>query len=180
LFKKKLTFGIGILVVLLSVAGAAVNSHHLAWGANITCAGALECNGTTTSDDNNDSVICGRQGNDNLDLRNTSNPQSLDNGVGAGGDDTINGGVGDDFIIGDNYAGFNCDFGNPGADRLIGGPGNDNIFHGNLPLPVDVNTAKLSDGHKDYVDCGPGDDQAVINTSVDGDTAINCETVITG
>jgi hypothetical protein len=180
LFKRKLMFGIGILVVLLSLAGAAIPSQHSAWAANTTCAGAVECNGTTASDDNNDSVICGTQGNDNIDLKNTSNLQSLDNGVGGGGDDTINGGIGDDFIIGDNYAGFNCDLGSAGADRLIGGPGDDNILHGNLPLPVDVNTAKLSDGHKDYIDCGPGDDQAVINTSVDGDTAINCETVITG
>jgi Ca2+-binding RTX toxin-like protein len=161
------------------VVWSAIPSQHSAWGENMTC-GALECNGTTASDDVNDSVICGTQGNDNIDLKNTSNLQSLDNGVGGGGDDTINGGIGDDFIIGDNYAGFNCDLGSAGADRLIGGPGDDNIFHGNLPLPVDVNTAKLSDGHKDYIDCGPGNDQAVINTSVDGDTATNCETVITG
>jgi hypothetical protein len=33
---------------------------------------------------------------------------------------------------------------------------------------------------KDHIDCGSGDDQAVINTIVDGDSAINCEQVTTG
>ena len=36
------------------------------------------------------------------------------------------------------------------------------------------------DGSKDTIDCGSGNDEAWINVSQDGDTAVNCETVHAG
>jgi len=39
----------------------------------------------------------------------------------------------------------------------------------------------VSDGARDKIDCGPGnDDRAFINTSIDGDIAVNCEHVLAG
>ena len=81
----------------------------------------------------------------------------------AQGDDNINGDSGDDTIQG---------FG--GADILKGSSGNDRIFHFTSDL------ATFRDSSKDTIDCGSGNDEAWINTSQDGDTAINCETVHAG
>jgi hypothetical protein len=64
-----------------------------------------------------------------------------------------------------------------GADQLSGGPGNDSIYHDKVTL-FEETTA--SDGAKDLINCGPGHDRAFINTSVDGDVAINCEMVFKG
>ena len=83
--------------------------------------------------------------------------------VPGGGNDNINGDSGDDTI-----QGF------PGADILKGSSGNDKIFHSVSDL------ATFRDSSKDTIDCGSGNDEAWINTSQDGDTAINCETVHAG
>ncbi|MFI5406737.1 MAG: hypothetical protein ACHQ1D_09525 [Nitrososphaerales archaeon] len=65
-----------------------------------------------------------------------------------------------------------------GSDSISGGSGNDRLFHG-LGTPDD-SKAILSDGHKDFIDCGPGEDSVWINTSVDHDVASNCEHVHAG
>ena len=59
-----------------------------------------------------------------------------------------------------------------GADVFIGFPGDDQIYQ----FRQDSNN--IPDGSIDEIDCGPGIDEAWIST-VDGDTAVNCETVHT-
>jgi hypothetical protein len=72
--------------------------------------------------------------------------------VGGAGNDRIDGGPGNDVIIG-----------GPGVDRLIGGPGSDTIL--------------AADGNRDLIDCGVGNDRAV----VDGFDVVgkSCESVQT-
>ena len=65
-----------------------------------------------------------------------------------------------------------------GSDRISGGAGNDRLYHG-LGTPDD-SKAILSDGHKDFIDCGSGEDSVWINTSVDHDVASSCEHVHAG
>jgi Ca2+-binding RTX toxin-like protein len=119
----------------------------------------------------------------------------IDGGDGAdllsGGqaENRINGGEGSDHLLG----GFNSDFisGGNGEDYIDGGSGNDKIIGGayediligfegdDLISSNDENRTK-SDGYKDSVDCGPGDDEAWINVSNDGDLARNCESLHAG
>ena len=88
---------------------------------------------------------------------------------GWAGNDDIDGGPGDDSIAG-----------NEGSDELNGGSGNDEISHRHLDTnsggsPIDSERMK-SDGSKDKIDCGDGTgDEVWLNTSVDGDTQVNCE-----
>ena len=119
------------------------------------------------------------------------NVYSIDGGDGAGGqdDNNISGGEGSDHLLG----GFNSDFisGGNGEDYIDGGSGNDKIIGGayndiligfegdDLISSNDENHTK-SDGYRDSVDCGPGDDEAWINVSNDGDLARNCESLHAG
>ena len=81
---------------------------------------------------------------------------------GLPGDDTITGKAAGDLI-----------FGGLGTDRLIGDDGNDDIRHG-------TGTTE-PDGSRDIIDCGNGNDRAVINVSEDKDIAAsNCEEVVAG
>ncbi len=118
-----------------------------------------------------DNVIVGLAGDDQIDGAGGSN------GIcGGPGNDIINGGDGKDEIAGDGVsAGAICTDGN-GSDQISGGPGNDNIWHGDEVGPLST----PSDGHKDFIDCGPGEDTIFINTSVDHDVASNCEHVHAG
>jgi Subtilase family/RTX calcium-binding nonapeptide repeat (4 copies) len=68
---------------------------------------------------------------------------------GRGGRDRLNG-----------LAGEDCLNGNRGRDRIAGGPGDD--------------TLRARDGKRDYLNCGAGDDTAVVDRR---DRARNCETV---
>jgi hypothetical protein len=61
-----------------------------------------------------------------------------------------------------------------GADRLLGGIGNDIIYHGVERDPTGT------DFHKDFIDCSPGNDEAFIDVSHDNDVALNYETVHAG
>jgi hypothetical protein len=79
---------------------------------------------------------------------------------GLGGNDTLLGGAGDDRIYGGS--GRDVITGGAGADRLYGGPGSDTIF--------------AADGERDTIDCGPGNDRAVVDSV---DKTINCEVVVT-
>jgi len=78
--------------------------------------------------------------------------------IGLGGNDTINGGAGDDRIEG-----------GPGNDVITGGPGADHIDAG--PGSDTVNAA---DGERDVIDCGPGNDHAIVDKV---DVVHNCELV---
>jgi Ca2+-binding RTX toxin-like protein len=172
--------------VALTVTGTAISWNGTdVYAANINCAGTSTfCLGTNEADnmigDDKVNQICGRGGNDNIVLR--GNPIGVEVGAGNTGNDIISGGEGDDTLVGDNPFGFSslaCTVApQAGLDRLSGGPGNDNLFHGHTgPAGAEL----TSDGHRDYLDCGPGNgDRASINTSVDGDIAVNCEFVNSG
>ena len=77
---------------------------------------------------------------------------------GGGGNDTLLGGAGDDRIYGD--AGADVITGGAGADKLYGGDGSDTI--------------NAADGERDIIDCGAGNDRAVVDSS---DKTSNCEVV---
>ena len=100
---------------------------------------------------------------------------AIDGGDGAdtirGGDgaDRLNGGRGRDTIGGG--AGADTINGGAGADVIQGGAGRDTIAAGAGDDVVRV----WADGTPDVVDCGGGNDRAVIGSS---DTATRCETVI--
>ncbi len=76
--------------------------------------------------------------------------------VGTVGGDWIAGGGGRDRLIGEG--GRDCLDGGPGRDRLSGGPGDDVL--------------RARDGSPDLVDCGPGEDLAIVDAK---DTARSCE-----
>jgi hypothetical protein len=77
---------------------------------------------------------------------------------GMGGNDTLLGGAGDDRI--DGGTGADVITGGAGADKLNGGDGSDTIF--------------ADDGERDIIDCGAGNDRAVVDPS---DKVTNCEMV---
>jgi hypothetical protein len=79
---------------------------------------------------------------------------------GLGGNDTLLGGAGSDRIFGG--AGNDVVTGGAGADRLWGGRGSDTI--------------NAVDGERDYIDCGPGPDRAVVDKF---DKVMNCEVIDT-
>jgi hypothetical protein len=78
---------------------------------------------------------------------------------GLGGNDTLLGGAGDDRIYGG--PGNDVITGGSGADHLYGGPGSDTVY--------------AADGERDFVDCGPGKDRAVVDAV---DVVVNCEVVV--
>jgi hypothetical protein len=88
---------------------------------------------------------------------------------GGSGADEINGGPGRDTIGGG--AGADVINGGAGADVIQGGAGRDTIDAGAGDDIVRV----WADGTPDIVDCGSGDDRAVIGST---DTATRCETVV--
>ena len=69
--------------------------------------------------------------------------------IGGAGNDMLDGGPGNDVIDG-----------GPGADKLFGGDGSDTIL--------------AADGTKDVIDCGEGNDKAVVDAI---DVVKNCEAV---
>lgn len=166
-----MAFGSGLLGIF-SIVGITVLIQNLSWAASISCVGFTGfCLGTTGDDIINGGgeaeIIDGLASNDII------NAGGGDDDVcGGGGNDKIHGGNGDDRLIGDALL---CKSeGNPGADRITGGPGNDILTHSHA-------WTLEPDGHKDFLDCGPGDDTVYINTSVDHDqAATNCEHVNAG
>jgi Ca2+-binding RTX toxin-like protein len=81
--------------------------------------------------------------------------------LGVGGNDTLLGGAGDDRL--DGGPGNDVLTGGAGADVLVGGDGSDTIY--------------AADGERDIVDCGAGNDRAVVDSV---DVVKNCELVQTG
>ncbi len=100
---------------------------------------------------------------------------SIDGGPGAdiirggAGADTLNGGPGRDIIGGG--AGADKINGGAGDDIIQGGAGRDSVAAGAGDDIVRV----WADGTPDIVDCGSGDDRAVIGST---DIASDCETVV--
>jgi Ca2+-binding RTX toxin-like protein len=96
----------------------------------------------------------------------TGGPESIfglggdDHLYGRGGADRIFGGLGDDWI--DGGAGPDLLRGGPGSDHINGGPGNDLIL-------------AFGDGAADVVDCGDGQDVAVVDAT--DQVANDCEFV---
>ena len=111
--------------------------------------------------------------NDSIDLPNYGASTVQGNGgidtiTGNDGTETIEGGAGDDLLEG----GYN-------HDTITGGSGRDIIFadetsqrSGMVPFGNDVVLAR--DGEADVIDCGVGDDRAVVDML---DTVTNCEAV---
>jgi len=95
----------------------------------------------------NNDYLAGKGGNDKI--------------YGLGGNDTILGGGGDDWL-----------YGGPGNDVITGGPGSDHIFGG-----AGSDTIYAQDGERDVIDCGAGEDRAIVDSF---DVANkNCEIVTT-
>ena len=78
----------------------------------------------------------------------------------VGGNDTILAGGGDDFVYGGN-----------GNDVITGGPGSDHIFG-----QAGSDTVYAQDGERDIIDCGAGQDRAIVDSF---DVVKNCEIVTT-
>ena len=118
----------------------------------------------------------------------------------VGGDDTISGKDGNDFLAGDEafeqtlrvndkvYGGAGNDEleGNQDNDLLVGGPGNDklNPLDGQQPGTVDIvkggsgdDDVFANDGNVDIVNCGGGK-QDIVRYDVGIDTIKNCEVLI--
>ena len=77
--------------------------------------------------------------------------------------DTIMGGPTDDLIVGEM-----------GTDIMNGQDGDDKIYHALL-------NSTTTDGSKDLVVCGDGQDEVWINSSVDGDqVSDDCEIIHRG
>lgn len=124
--------------------------------------------------DARNNVMAGAAGNDNM------NGVTGDDVIcGGPGDDTIVGGEGNDpFLVGDFHPIAASCSGNSniaGVDKIVGGAGDDRLFHSSTLPP-----GTSPDGKKDILDCGYGNDRAFINTSTDGDVAVNCEDVQAG
>ena len=91
--------------------------------------------------------------------------------LGDFNDDDICGGYDKDYI--DSGSGNDLIVGSALGDVLVGFEGSDSISSND-----NKNTGP--DGYTDEIDCGPGEDEAWINVSVDGDLAVNCEILHTG
>lgn len=158
---------------MLTIVEIGMPSQNLGWSAaSIKCGSASNCAGTSGDDiivgeKNKDYVIVGHDGND---IINAS--AGNDDVCGGNGNDQINGEDGDDRLVGDSFmckseAGPGSA---PGIDNITGGTGNDILIHSNANGVYDY-----SDGKKDLLDCGPGDDTAMLNITIDHDEAVNCE-----
>jgi Ca2+-binding RTX toxin-like protein len=132
-------------------------------------------------------IMNGEGGNDEMygDVGNDNMSGGVGNDIMYGWEDNneLDGGEGNDVVVGwtgnDMMRGNDGDdvmYGFQGSDMIQGGPGNDTIYHNAdaHPAPTDP------DGSKDVINCGDGYDRAWINTSPDGDHAVNCERVIGG
>jgi Ca2+-binding RTX toxin-like protein len=109
-------------------------------------------------------------------------PDTLDGGRGRDG---LRGGRGDDILNGgrgrDNLRGGRGDdqlLAGPGGGVMTGGPGSDefNEINGELVGAEGNDRILARDGTQDAINCGPGNDVAVVDRSEEG--VFDCETVI--
>ena len=106
---------------------------------------------TVSLDDvSNDVTTSGGKGNVHSDVENLTGGSEADTFTGSAAANVLDGGAGNDDLVGGG-----------GADTLKGGPGDDVI--------------EAHDGAVDTIDCGPGNDRAVIDPN---DVVSNCETVV--
>ncbi len=157
--RNSLLLGICICI-LAGIIAVSTMSINVAQADLIVCTGPNECLGTENADnmvgDNTANLMIGLGGNDLVNGKGDS-----DLVVGTTDNDIVSGGAGPDTVVG----GF-------AADKLIGGNDDDRVYQS--VIGPDANEP---DGGKDTIDCGPGNDEAWINFSVDHDVAVNCETV---
>jgi Ca2+-binding RTX toxin-like protein len=146
--KRTVAFAIGVVTVMLLLAGGVVLAK------NIQCGSPTDgpCVGTKKDDNivgtTGDDEILGRGGRDSL----------IGDPIGGTGNDVMRGGDGNDD--------FTDSFASNDVDTIFGGNGNDTI---------NVREGAAFSDNPDVVDCGPRDHDAVI---VDpGDTHLNCEIV---
>jgi Ca2+-binding RTX toxin-like protein len=158
-----------LTVVLMTIPSQSSGSS----AAPIECGSKSNCAGTNGDDiiiggnKSKDLVIVGHDGNDII------NASAGDDDLcGGNGNDQLNGEDGNDRLVGDSFL-CKAEVGPgsaPGMDNIMGGAGNDILIHGNANGNYDD-----SDGKRDLIDCGPGDDTAMLNISIDHDEAVNCE-----
>ena len=157
----------------LSIICLGIITQNVGWAATtIECPiSKSNCAGTSGDDiivgNSKNNAIVGHDGNDVI------NATAGDDDIcGGNGDDKINGGDGDDRLLGDSSVckGEQGLGSGPGNDTIKGGPGNDILIHGNGNLLY-----AYSDGKKDFLDCGTGDDTAMLTITFDHDDAANCE-----
>ena len=126
-------------------------------------------------------TFVGTDGAEDIEVFNPAEPEKASTLRGMGGDDrlvahdgadTVDGGAGNDTLEG----GF-------GDDTITGGPGKDRIFGDktssycggySCKLPFGNDTIDARDGEADSVDCGVGEDTAIVDAI---DTVTNCEKV---
>jgi len=127
--------------------------------------------------DGGDNHICGFAGNDRIALS-----VGNDIGIGNSGNAIIDGSLGSDTIVGgsETLPGIGSCRAPGGGGDTLNGPGDDQIFHDIRDTPLTTPANIASDGARDMIDCGTGNDEAWINTSVDGDIAVHCEIVHAG
>jgi len=123
----------------------------------------------------NSDLMDGGDGADTMDGGRGSDDMRGGNGhnhmIGAAGNDRMSGGDDEDTIDGGD--GNDMIQGLSGYDYLKGGKGNDLIYQFSPFFRGGLNP----DGSKDFIDCGPGQDEVWIQGQMDGDTAVNCEIV---
>ena len=152
---------LGIYICILAgIIAVSTTSVNVAQAEVIVCTGPNECLGTENADnmlgDDTANLMIGSGGNDLV-----NGKGGADRVIGSNDNDIVSGGAGPDTVLG----GF-------AADKLIGGNDDDKVYQS-----VTGAEANEPDGGKDTLDCGPGNDEAWINFSVDHDVAVNCETV---
>jgi RTX calcium-binding nonapeptide repeat (4 copies)/Putative metal-binding motif len=147
--------------------------------------------------DNGEDYLFGEAGNDQI-WTGSSSPNDPDTSYnyvdGGSGNDLMYGSAGFDYMVGSSgndtmygYAGNDLLLGNDGVDHLDGGAGDDTLDGGNgadglnggpgrdtLRGGADDDTIGARDGFADRIDCGPGNDTAIVNPA---DVVTNCETV---
>jgi Ca2+-binding RTX toxin-like protein len=102
----------------------------------------------------------------------------FDTFYGDQGHDILYGGDGNDVLAGDCQTAINCN-NNYGGDIIKAGPGDDKLFQSQYLESFGGEPLK-SDGFKDILDCGDGNDEAWVNVNTDHDEVKNCEVVHKG
>jgi hypothetical protein len=131
------------------------------------------CNGTS-QDDNlvgtvNSDFVNGQTGNDRIEGH-----AGIDTIEGNVGSDEISAGDGDDYMIGGS--GDDNLNGNDGNDRLYGGMGLDEIEGGQgIDVIFQNNESNEPDGDADIINCGSGNDHAIIVSGEGDRAAADCE-----
>jgi Ca2+-binding RTX toxin-like protein len=142
---RLLAVSAGALLVLMFATSAIAAAGASSGDDNVTGSARGEHISLQAGDDRAD----GGRGDDTID--------------GGRGDDTLRGGAGDDRLRGGAGADWLTD--HRGTDRLSGGAGNDRI---------DARDQRGSDDRRDVVDCGAGDDTALVDSD---DVVLHCEHV---